>query len=328
MNDFSFRRLILIPIFPVAIIYFFLNGCTPGFKPDELSLLNRKNDSIAMAMELDSLHRLLVARDLKYDTISSSYTLMLADLKKADDQIKNLRSGYYSRGQQIKKVNDENGAMKKNINSLNVQKDSLRTALALAQQELIESEHQKASADSISSALEISMAEIEKKRITDSIEELKKPAKDKSVFISINEIGGGYGLGNRDVDYSGNVLSVNTIAAYKINNHFITGIGTGLSFYNGGTMVPLYLDFRYIFREKEFKPFIVADGGFLFVLNDFSTSGFFINPAVGASRRLSEKISLHLSTGLLVQAAPAGPESGGFRRSFINIKAGISFMGK
>jgi hypothetical protein len=93
-------------------------------------------------------------------------------------------------------------------------------------------------------------------------------------------------------------------------------------------MVPLYLDFRYILRERKFTPFIVADGGFLFVMKDPSTSGIFINPAIGASKKVNERISLHLSSGLLLQAAPAGPASGGFRRSFINLKGGISFMGK
>jgi len=93
-------------------------------------------------------------------------------------------------------------------------------------------------------------------------------------------------------------------------------------------MVPLYLDFRYILKERKYTPFIEADGGFLLLLKDFSASGIFINPAVGATRKINDKISLHLSSGLLLQAAPAGPSSGGFRRSFINIKGGISFMGK
>jgi hypothetical protein len=329
MDVFSFRRLISIPIFTAAIIYIFLTGCTPGVIPDELSLLNLRNDSLSMAMELDSLQRLLISRDLQYDTISSSYNILIADLKKADDQIRTLRSGYYARGQQIKKVNAENAAMAKSVNIISAERDSLKAALILTQQELIESEYQKELTDSISESLARTLTEIEKKRIADSVAELKKPAPDKQGFISINEIGGGFGLANTAVEYSKSIFSINTVAGYRVNRHFIVGAGSGVHLYDGGPMIPLYIDLRYsIGRQGKINPFIIADGGFLFVLKDFTSSGIFVNPAIGVSKKLSEKASMHLSSGLLLQSAPSGPSYGNFRRSFFSIKGGISFRGK
>ena len=111
------------------------------------------------------------------------------------------------------------------------------------------------------------------------------------------------------------LVTVNTIAGYRVNNHFIAGIGAGANFYNGGTMIPLYLDFRYKFNQGKVTPFFVADGGVLFDPKGLSSSGLFINPAFGIAKKLNNKVSFHISGGLWVQEAPAGS-----RNSFLNIK--------
>jgi hypothetical protein len=130
-------------------------------------------------------------------------------------------------------------------------------------------------------------------------------------------------LGDASMDYSGSVVTLNTIAGYRVNNHFTAGIGAGFNFYNGGNMIPLYLDFRYRFNEGNITPFFVADGGVVFDLKNSSSSGLFINPAFGVSKKLNNKVSFHLSAGILTQQAPAG-----MRNSFFNFKGGVSFMGK
>ena len=315
-------------IFVLLILVSCLPGCTPGTVPEDFLLLTQKQDSLDAA-SYDSLLQIVNQRTLAFDTVSANYNALYAELNKANELNKSLRSGYYARGQQLKKANAENTLLAKTVDRLDTKNDSLQIALTLLQQEFLESENLKERNDSINAALSDTLLAIENRRIADSIAEANIPVPPKeSGFMSINEVGGGFGLANTTADYSKSLLSINTVVAYRINNHFVSGFGTGLSLYDSGPMIPLYLDFRFYLKDAKFTPFIAADGGFLFVLKDFSTSGTFVNPSIGVSMKLKEKSSLHLSSGLLVQAAPAGPESGGFRRSFINFKLGISFRGK
>ena len=313
----------------IAVNLVFITGCNPGAVPEDMSLLNLRNDSLEMAMELDSLQQLLLQRNLQFDTINSNYSLVVTDLEKANNQIKNLRSGYYARGQQVKKLKVENEGLSKKAGNLDRENDSLKLALNLIQQELIESESIKSVAENKNDSLAAALIDKENQRIADSLALVNMfTEENKSGFVSITEAGGGFGLANTSVDYSRSVLSINTVAGYRVNDRFVTGFGTGLSVYNGGMMIPLYLDFRYMFTDWKFRPYLNADGGFLFVLKDFSTSGIFINPLIGFEKKINDKFSFHISSGMLMQTAPSGPTSGGFRRTFINFKAGISFKGK
>jgi hypothetical protein len=327
MDTYPFFRRIAFPLIVLIAVSFSLSRCTPGVIPEDLSLLTQKQDSILS--EMDSLQQLLYTRSLQYDTVSANYNLLIEELERVNNQNKSLRSGYNARGQQVKKVKAENTAITQKATILDKENDSLRIALNLVQQQLAKVENDKALADSINSDLTEFLQEKDDKLLADSLNYASDTLSSiETGFVSINEIGGGIGLGNIAVDYSKNLISFNSVAAYRINKNFLTGVGSGVHFYNGGAMIPLYIDFRYSFGKGKINPFIVADGGLLFVLKDFSSSGTFINPAIGASRKLSEKTSLSLSAGLLMQASPAGPSSGGYRRSFINIKGAISFKGK
>jgi len=327
MKNLNYSRLITELLLLALVIILALRGCDAGELKERMKLLNENQAMIAS--ERDSIMRLLNLKSFQYDTLYAKYDNLSDEVKKMTDQNISLSARYFQRGEQIKKANSDYEALSRKLATLNTVNDSLQKEISLMLQRFALCEDQKYASDSINSELAQSLQQQREKILADSIAEANKPIPPKeSGFISITELGGGFGLANTAVDYSKYLLSVNTIAAYRINNRFLTGFGTGLSFYNGGPMVPLYLDFRYVLAERKYSPFLVADGGFLFVLKDFSSSGFFINPAIGASRNLNEKTSLHLSTGLLMQASPAGPPSGGYRRSFINFKAGISFRGK
>ena len=63
-------------------------------------------------------------------------------------------------------------------------------------------------------------------------------------LITINELHFGIGLGITNVPYSKSFFGFTTINGYQINKNFVAAAGTGLSFYNGGMLVPLFLDFR------------------------------------------------------------------------------------
>jgi len=177
-----------------------------------------------------------------------------------------------------------------------------------------------------SESLSQMLKEMEEQRIADSLKRAqapKVPVERDNGFINITHIGGGFGLGNTSVDYSRSLISVTNVFGYEINRHFLAGGGTGLHIYNGGLMAPVFLNMRYTFNGNKMLPFISGDGGVLLTFEDLGSSGLFINPAFGMTKKLSGKINLHISTGLLVQEAPSG-----MRNTFINIRGGVDFKGK
>ena len=157
-------------------------------------------------------------------------------------------------------------------------------------------------------------------------------------YITISEIGGGIGLGQVVSPYSQYVFDLVTIHGYQINKNYITSIGTGLSFYNEGKMLPVFADFRYI-QNFHFKlgsklkvnkggvsmsksliiPYLFTKTGFLFSIFGADTdTKFFIHPGVGMNYSINQKVSVNFGAGLLAQY-------GNYRDSFIRFKAGISY---
>ena len=106
-----------------------------------------------------------------------------------------------------------------------------------------------------------------------------------------------------------------------INKRFLTGVGLGINSYNGGWMTPLYLDFRYKFRETGYTPYLFADGGFLIIFDDITEPGFFLNPGLGIQKKIHNRFTLNLGTGLFIQRTPV-------KASFINFKLGFTIYGR
>ncbi len=141
----------------------------------------------------------------------------------------------------------------------------------------------------------------------------------KPGFITINVLTAGIGLKITDVPYSKSFIGFTTVNGYQINRNFIAAVGTGLSFYNGGMLIPLFLDFRYMYNLKQFTPFIVADGGFLLNFSNFiEGTKLFINPSIGIMYYLPKKIALTFGGGLLIQYGP-------IRDSFLNLNVGAYY---
>jgi len=138
-------------------------------------------------------------------------------------------------------------------------------------------------------------------------------------FITINELQYGIGLGNTDVPYSKSFFGFTTVNGYQINENFIAAAGTGLSFYNGGLLVPLFLDFRYAFQIGQVTPYVFTDGGLLLNFSDLNSLKLFLNPGIGVRYSFSQNFAANLGSGLLIQAGA------GNKDTFINIKAGVTY---
>lgn len=139
-------------------------------------------------------------------------------------------------------------------------------------------------------------------------------------YITINEFTAGFGLGETDVDYAKSMYGFTTIHGYQINKNFMFAGGTGLLMYNGGTLIPLFMDFRYTYVLSSLAPYFFGDGGFL--LNPSDINGgtkLFVNAGPGVRFTMSRKLGFNFGAGLLIQMGQTR------RDAFINFKLGVTF---
>jgi len=143
-------------------------------------------------------------------------------------------------------------------------------------------------------------------------------------YVNIIEIGPGLGLLDVEADYSRYVFSLTSVNGYLINKTFLAGIGAGFNIYNGGIMVPLFVDLRYTLKNGVYEPFILMDQGLLLSVNDIvNNTALFINPGVGIRKVLSGRMAFYANMGLMVQMSP-----GIGRSSFLTVRAGLMLSRK
>jgi hypothetical protein len=146
----------------------------------------------------------------------------------------------------------------------------------------------------------------------------------KNRLIWNTELNAGLGLSITNTDYSDHFFGLTSVLGYGITKDFQGGVGAGISFYNGGVLIPVYLDLRYFLSFGKMSVFPFGNGGFLFNLPDSKwNEGLFVNPGLGVRRFISDKLSLSLGIGLFVQKRPDD-----LRDSFINAKLGINYIFK
>ena len=138
-------------------------------------------------------------------------------------------------------------------------------------------------------------------------------------YVTINELSAGFGLGKTGPDYSTSFFGFTTIHGYQINKRFITSGGTGILFYNGGALVPLFIDVRFRFDFKPVTPYLWEQTGVLMNFSDFQDSKAFVAFGAGGQYAFSKKLAANLGLGGMIQY-------GGVRDSFIVVKAGVTYV--
>jgi hypothetical protein len=150
----------------------------------------------------------------------------------------------------------------------------------------------------------------------------KADSNSKPGLINITEFNIGIGLNETDRDYAKRIFNLSSIFGIGITKNLTGGIGAGVSLYNGGTLVPLFADFRYFINLARVRVFGSADGGIL--LNSAKTEGgtkILVSPGAGLEFPVSNRLSLNLGAGLLVQLMKDHNHD-----SFANIKAGMTYF--
>lgn len=144
----------------------------------------------------------------------------------------------------------------------------------------------------------------------------------KPGLLNITELNIGFGLGDTQADYAKSFYGLTSVIGYGITKNLNAGIGSGLSFYNGGMLVPLFLDLRGIINLGKISAYAFGDGGLLF---NFSESNYgnkiLLNPGLGIQFPFGEKLFGNLGAGLFLQTTKGKEE----HDSFINLKVGITY---
>jgi hypothetical protein len=149
-----------------------------------------------------------------------------------------------------------------------------------------------------------------------------------SGYVSITDITYGYGLDGSTKPYGRQYIGFTTMHGYQLNLYglnikrsLIAGAGIGVLYYDAQPLVPLYLDFRYVWSLKKISPFIYEDNGILMNFDDLQGSTkMFINPGIGIKLKISGSLSANIGAGLFVQM---GPDVS--RNSFVNLKVGVVY---
>jgi hypothetical protein len=149
-----------------------------------------------------------------------------------------------------------------------------------------------------------------------------------SGYVSINDLTYGFGLGSTISPYAKQFIGFTTMHGYQLNIYglhvkrsLIAGAGTGVLFYEGGALIPLYLDLRYIWSFKKISPFIYEDNGVLMNYKGLNAgTKMFINPGAGINLKISGTLAANIGAGLFVQMGPNVA-----RDSFVNLKVGVVY---
>ena len=150
----------------------------------------------------------------------------------------------------------------------------------------------------------------------------------RSGYVTLNELTGGYGMGQTTIDYSKYYFGFTTTHGYQlniyglhVNNSIAGGIGAGILFYNGGPLLPLYGDVRFRLNRGKISPFLFARGGLLMSIKDLNgQTRLFANGGGGINIKLDERLTFNIGPGLLVQMG-----SNVSRDAFVTLNAGLAF---
>ena len=142
-------------------------------------------------------------------------------------------------------------------------------------------------------------------------------------LMNITELNAGIGLYTINRDYAKRVFNLTSVLGIGLTKNLTGGIGVGVSLYNGGTLVPLFADFRYFFNVGKTRFFVLGEGGiFLHSNKTEDMPKYLVSPGVGLVLPVSRSVSVNLGAALFTQFS----QEGFGHDSFANIKLGMSFI--
>jgi hypothetical protein len=149
------------------------------------------------------------------------------------------------------------------------------------------------------------MEEIEKmtkeatllKKDISSEQNIKSSEGLKKGYKGIIDIGYQIGIG----DYGMDRLKFNFINGYQFNPNISIGLGLGLRYFivDGTAYVPIFTDFRTTFLDNNISPYFSLGIGYS--VTNGGGVGFFLNPNLGTSFKVSKRSAINLGIGYELQ---------------------------
>jgi len=308
----------------VMVLLLSLQGCKNDTEL-QTQLMVLGNEKVKLINQKDSVIKLLANCKTVYDTLTASYNNLAADNDALKARIRSLQAGVANRDKQIKAAEQEKATLNNAIAVKDAKNDSLGRVIASLNNQIAGLNRTIEAGNAENKEL-ADIIKVKNTRIlADSLAEVERLSQPKeNGFVNLTEITGGIGFAKTHVDYSSRIIGVSNIFGYQINKSFLTGLGVGVYGYNGGILVPLYLDMRYYFKPgSQLSPYVSADGGLQLNPKEFEKTTIFINPTIGLKKKIGEKSWLNFGIGTLTMGRPDGERS-----TFFTIKGGISIAGK
>lgn len=319
----------------LPLIWLFGLGLAGGLVTLGLLLAKKNQQLTAMEQELTQVTSSLENDKLTLrealEKTNNNYSLLQSENEKLGAGMSDLKTRnrvLYNKIQGLtaneKKCQDDYASLMSTVNTLRDENSGLKSDLAREQLASEQLKRQLAENDSLLAYNDEVITRQQHKLLDDSL--TYKATIDTMIlentsrFINITELNGAYGLQVRDVPYAHYFYGITNVSGLYVNKHFISGIGLGILKYNEGLTVPLYLDFRYHFSKRNFTPYLYADGGLVFQLDDMDEPMLFINPGVGVYKTISDKFALNFGAGLFIQRDVMA------KASFVNFKLGLIYI--
>jgi uncharacterized coiled-coil protein SlyX len=309
----------------VAIVIFLLaRSCNESNSRLELSrtLMIRERDSIANVIKdiRDHLTSVHIENDTLFQKLENESTankILLSEKAVSQKKLKISDATIKDQSEKINVLSENNGSLLATIEALQSRIDDLDMKLA-------QSENKAQSLDNNITELSTTLREKDENltMVTESMSEQHRidSARLYPVFISAGELESGLGINNTAVPYSQYFFGGSVLFGMEFNKRFLGGIGAGAHVFNGGTLVPVFLEFRYGFPIKNFTPFIFSKGGPLLNFSGYSHSNLFLNAGIGLRHQVSYNLALNFGTGIYSHNSGV---SG--RDSFINFNLGLIY---
>ncbi len=296
-------------------------------KGNEINNLTQKLSETEKTLTLEKagLSEKLEKTTAGYNSLASEHEAALASLNEANARNNRLAASNTSYVKRENALKDEISLLKDSTNrllsynmALQAEADKLRSDVSNRDSRINSGEQLTAEqAAEIQRQIELRRADsLAMVMLKDSI-----ARENVSGYFNNTDLTGAVGLQIRDADYTKYFFGFTTVNGYVINKHFMAGVGVGLSAYNGGLMAPLFLDMRYTFAKRSFRPYIFADGGILINFDNLKQPSLFVNPGFGIEKAIGRKFSVNFGAGYFLQRDDK-------RNSFINAKLGLIYRKK
>jgi hypothetical protein len=318
---------ILFLLATAVVIILMARSCNESNSKLELTkaAMIRERDSLAKVINdvRDHLTSIQIENDTLYEKLeneANSNKMLLAEMAVTRKQLGISDATIKNQSEKINFLSDNNGSLLATIGKLQSRIDDLNRQIA-------QSENKAQVLDKSISDLNTSIREKDENlsKVTERMSEQHRidSAKLYPVFIGAGELEGGLGINTTDVPYSQYFFGGSVLFGMEFNKRFLAGIGTGAHIFNGGTLMPLFLEFRYGLPVKSFTPYIFSKGGALLNFSGYTHSNLFLNAGIGVRHQISDQLALNLGTGLYSH------NSGVSRRdSFINFNLGLIYSNK